>query len=151
MKRRLFLTLKIIFIIAIGFGLGVFSTEHFYNNYEKRGFNPVNIDSLLQVTPEQKAALDSNRIKCDSALKKLRENKHAAERKLGEALDANDSLGVEKASLLVIECDKALLEHRIGAMRDLSKILTKEQLEKFNNLHKMHNKKPKFKEFQPKH
>lgn len=148
MKRRiLFLTFKIIFIIAIGFGLGVFSSEHFYNNHEKRGFKPVDIDSLLQVTPEQKAALDANRIKCDSALKKMRENKHAAEHKLGEALDINDSLGVEKASLLVIECDKALLEHRIEAMRDLSKILTKEQLEKFNNLHKIHNKKLRFKEF----
>ena len=38
------------------------------------------IDSLLQVTPEQKAAIEASRVKGDSIFKELRKNKHEAER-----------------------------------------------------------------------
>ena len=94
------------------------------------------MDSLLQVTPEQKAAIEASRVKGDSIFKVLRQQKHDAERALGEALESKDSAGIDAAKAKVLEADKALLEHRINGMAALGKILTAEQLEKFNNFHK---------------
>jgi phosphoheptose isomerase len=59
--------------------------------------NPEVIDSLLQVTPEQKAALDANRAKGDSIFRELRTQKHDAEKALGEALEKNDAAAIEAA------------------------------------------------------
>jgi Spy/CpxP family protein refolding chaperone len=36
----------------------------------------------------------------------------------------------------VLDADKALLEHRINGVQSLAKVLSKEQLEKFNQFHK---------------
>ena len=101
-----------------------------------KGPNFAAIDSLLQVTPEQKAAIEASRVKGDSAFKVLRQQKHEAERALGEALESKDAAGIDAAKAKVLEADKALLEHRINGMAALGKILTAEQLEKFNNFHK---------------
>lgn len=94
------------------------------------------IDSLLQVTPEQKAAIEESRVKGDSVFKKLRKQKHEAEKALGEALESRDAASIDAAKAKVLEADKALLEHRINGMAALGKILTAEQLEKFNAFHK---------------
>lgn len=99
------------------------------------------MDSLLQVTPEQKAALEKNRAQSDSSFKKLRKNKFEAEKALGEAFDSEDSVAIEIAKIKVLEIQKALLDHRVSAMAALNKILTKEQREKFRAFHKENMKK----------
>jgi Spy/CpxP family protein refolding chaperone len=111
-----------------------------HGDFEKgpkfKGPNFAAIDSLLQVTPEQKSAIEASRVKGDSIFKVLRQQKHDAERALGEALESKDAAGIDAAKAKVLEADKALLEHRINGMAALGKILTAEQLEKFNNFHK---------------
>ena len=103
------------------------------------------IDSLLQVTPEQKAAIEASRAKGDSIFKDLRKNKHEAEKALGEALESADKAKIDAAKAQVLEADKALLEHRINGVAALAGILSKEQLDKFNQFHKEQMKK--FREF----
>jgi Spy/CpxP family protein refolding chaperone len=107
--------------------------------------NPETIDSLLQVTPEQKAAIEASRVKGDSIFKDLRKNKHEAEKALGEALEGNDKNAIDAAKAKVLEADKALLEHRINGVQALAGILSKEQFDKFNQFHKEQMKK--FREF----
>lgn len=107
----------------------------------KHKMNPAVMDSMMEVTPEQKAALDASRAKGDSIFKELRGNKHAAEKALGQALESGDQTAIETAKAQVLEADKALLEHRINGVNALAKILTKEQLEKFNQFHKEQMKK----------
>ena len=102
----------------------------------KGRMNPEVIDSLLEVTPEQKAALDANRAKGDSIFKELRKNKHEAEKALGEALEKNVAADIEVAKAQVLEADKALLEHRIKGVAALTKILTPEQRAKFDQFRK---------------
>ena len=121
---------------------GDFHKDHrphgdFHKGHKHRGhMNPEVIDSLLQVTPEQKAALDANRARGDSIFKELRKQKHDAEKALGEALESGDQAATENAKAKVLDADKALLEHRINGVQSLAKVLSKEQLEKFNQFHK---------------
>lgn len=107
----------------------------------KGHMNPEVIDSLLQVTPEQKAALDANRAKGDSIFRDLRKQKHDAEKALGEALESDNASAIDAAKAKVLEADKALLEHRINGVAALSKIFSKEQREKFNQYRKEQMKK----------
>ena len=107
----------------------------------KHKMDPAIIDSMMQVTPEQKAALDEKRAKGDSIFKELRKNKHEAEKALGEALENNDAAAIEAAKAQVLDADKALLEHRINGVAALASILSKEQLDKFNQFHKEQMKK----------
>ena len=107
----------------------------------KGKMDPAVIDSMLEVTPEQKAALEANRIKGDSIFKDLRKNKHEAEKALGEALESGDQKAIEAAKAKVLDADKALLEHRINGVNGLAKVLSKEQLEKFNQFRKEQMKK----------
>lgn len=102
----------------------------------KGRMNPAVIDSMLEVTPEQKAALDANRAKGDSIFKELRTQKHEAEKALGEALEKNVAADIEAAKAEVLEADKALLEHRIKGVAALTKILTPEQRAKFDQFRK---------------
>ena len=106
-----------------------------------RHMNPEVIDSLLQVTPEQKAALDANRAKGDSIFRELRTQKHDAEKALGEALEKNDAAAIEAAKAKVLDADRSLLEHRINGVAALGKVLSQEQLEKFNKFRKEQMKK----------
>ncbi|MBR4559322.1 MAG: Spy/CpxP family protein refolding chaperone [Fibrobacter sp.] len=103
------------------------------------------MDSLLQVTPEQKAAIEASRTKGDSLFKDLRKNKHEAEKALGEALESGDKNAIETAKAKVLDADRALLEHRINGVQTLAGILSKEQFDKFNQFHKEQMKK--FREF----
>ena len=114
-----------------GHGPKGMSPKHF-----KGLMNPEAIDSLLQVTPEQKAAIEANRVKGDSIFKELRKNKHEAEKALGAALESKDAANIDAAKAKVLDADKALLEHRINGMAALGKILTAEQFEKFTAFHK---------------
>lgn len=107
----------------------------------KGHMNPEVIDSLLQVTPEQKAALDANRAKGDSIFRELRTQKHDAEKALGEALEKNDAAAIEAAKAKVLDADRSLLEHRINGVAALGKVLSQEQLEKFNKFRKEQIKK----------
>jgi Spy/CpxP family protein refolding chaperone len=107
----------------------------------KHKMDPAVIDSLMQVTPEQKAALDESRAKGDSIFKDLRKQKHEAEKALGEALESRDAASIDAAKAKVLDADKALLEHRINGMQALAKVLTPEQFEKFNQFHKEQMKK----------
>lgn len=107
----------------------------------KGHMKPETIDSLLQVTPEQKAALDANRAKGDSIFKELRKQKHDAEKALGEALESRNAASIDAAKAKVLDADKALLEHRINGVNALNKVLSAEQLEKFNQFRKEQMKK----------
>ena len=107
----------------------------------KGHMNPEVIDSLLQVTPEQKGALDANRAKGDSIFRELRTQKHDAEKALGEALEKNDAAAIEAAKAKVLDADRSLLEHRINGVAALGKVLSQEQLEKFNQYRKEQMKK----------
>ena len=107
----------------------------------KGHMNPEVIDSLLQVTPEQKAALGANRAKGDSIFRELRTQKHDAEKALGEALEKNDAAAIEAAKAKVLDADRSLLEHRMKGVAALGKVLSQEQLEKFNQYRKEQMKK----------
>ena len=107
----------------------------------KERFNPALIDSMLEVTPEQKAALDANRAKGDSIFKELRKQKHDAEKALGMALDKNVAEEIETAKIQVLDADKALLEHRIKGVAALTKILSPEQRAKFDQYRKEQREK----------
>ena len=107
----------------------------------KGRMNPAVIDSVLEVTPEQKAALDANRAKGDSIFRELRTQKHDAEKALGEALEKNDAAAIEAAKAKVLDADRSLLEHRINGVAALGKVLSQEQLEKFNKFRKEQMKK----------
>lgn len=160
---KLFIASIVVLALAIGFFLGSFCGHRCYPQHP--GTPPVSIeekipasevphgefhgkkdfkhrmdfaamDSLLQVTPEQKAAIEANRAKGDSIFKELRKQKHEAEKALGEALESRDAAGIDAAKAKVLEADKALLEHRINGMAALGNILTPEQLAKFNAFHK---------------
>ena len=96
------------------------------------------MDSILQVTHEQRAALDKQRIVMDSTFKALRKQKMDAEKALHEALDSNDEKQIIAAKAGIIKAQEALLDHRINGVRNFNKILTKEQLEKFKSFHKDH-------------
>ncbi len=102
------------------------------------------MDSVLQVTHEQKAALEQQRKLMDSTFKALRKQKKEAEKALREALDANDDKKIAAAKAGILKAQEALLNHRINGVKEFNKILTKEQLEKFKALQfdriKKHNK-----------
>ena len=92
------------------------------------------MDSVLQVTHEQKAALEQQRKLMDSTFKALRKQKKEAEKALREALDANDDKKIATAKASILKAQEALLNHRINGVKEFNKILTKEQLEKFKAL-----------------
>ncbi|WP_290761060.1 Spy/CpxP family protein refolding chaperone [Fibrobacter sp. UBA4297] len=96
------------------------------------------MDSVLQVTHEQKAALEQQRHEMDSAFKDLRKQKKNAEKALHDALDSNDEKKIAAAKVEILKAQEALLNHRIKGVKDFNKILTKEQLEKFKSFHKDH-------------
>jgi hypothetical protein len=89
------------------------------------------VDSVLQVSHEQKAALEKNRISMDSTIKELRKQKKDAEKALHEALDNNDDKKIAEAKANILKAQEGLLNNRINGVKSLNKILSKEQQEKF--------------------
>jgi hypothetical protein len=111
------------------------------------------MDSVLQVTHEQKAALEQQRKATDSTFKILRKQKKEAEKSLRDALDANDDKKIATAKAEILKAQEALLNHRIQGVKAFNKILSKEQLEKFKAMqfeHKKHDKHHKG-EYSPEH
>ncbi len=131
-----------------------FKEDHFKGEHFKEGkhfkdgkpfdkkFDPAKgaafMDSVLQVTHEQKAALEQQRKTMDSTFKAIRKQKKEAEKALREALDANDDKKIAAAKADILKAQEALLNNRIKGVKDFNKILTKEQLEKFKNFQKEH-------------
>lgn len=160
---KLFIASLIVLACAIGFFLGTCCEAHclhkhpddrmgapekveaaphhvdFKNDHEGKGSpkkwpHPAMFDSLLQVTPEQKTALDKHRDDMGKTFKELREQKMSAERELKEALDNGDDARIEEAKGKILDAQKALLDNRIDGVKSLNKILTKEQQEKFHQI-----------------
>ena len=124
---------------------------HFEGKDFKKGkhfdkqFNPEKgfafMDSVLQVTKEQKAAIEQQRNKMDSAFKVLRKQKKEAEIALHKALDSNDDKKIAAAKANLLKAQESLLNNRINGVKGLNSILTKEQQEKVRALQPKPNKK----------
>lgn len=111
----------------------------FKNDHEGKGFqknwpHPAMFDSLLQLTPEQKTALDKHREDMGKTFKELRGQKRSAEKELKEALDNGDETKIDEAKGKILAAQKALLDNRISGVKSLNKILTKEQQEKLRQI-----------------
>lgn len=102
--------------------------------FEKK-FNAIKdmafMDSVLQVSHEQKEALEKQRRSVDSTFKVLRKQKKDAEKALRDALDNNDEAKIAAAKKDILKAQEALLNLRVDGVKGLNKILTKEQQEKF--------------------
>ena len=119
---------------------------HFKKGHEGKGFqknwpHPAMFDSLLQVTPEQKTALEKHREETGKAFKELHGQKMTAEKELKDALDSGDEAQIEAARVKILDAQKALLDNRIQGVKSINKILTKEQQEKFRQVLKDHIEK----------
>ena len=133
-----------------------FNGKHFDKKFDKKfdfKKGEAFMDSMLQVTPEQKATLEQQRRVMDSTFKDLRKQKKEAEKALREALDANDDKKIATAKANILKAQEALLNHRIQGVKAFNKVLSKEQLEKFKAIQFDHMKhaKPHKGEHGPEH
>ena len=123
-----------------------FNGKHFDKKFDKKfdfKKGEAFMDSMLQVTPEQKATLEQQRRVMDSTFKDLRKQKKEAEKALREALDANDDKKIATAKANILKAQEALLNHRIQGVKAFNKVLSKEQLEKFKAIQFDHMKHAK--------
>lgn len=168
---KFFLASIIVFACSVGFFLGALS----FGNNDKAASevtvsaekNPVKankkhhkekpsfksesafMDSVLQITSEQKVALEKQRIFMDSSFKTLYKQKKHAEKSLSKALIEKDSLNIALARENILKAQEAMLDLRIAGVKNWNKILTKEQIEKFKQLKQ--ERKKKFKKHWKKH
>lgn len=105
-------------------------------DFHKRGPDPAILDSILQLSPEQKAAMDKNRETMEQSFRELRKQKMEAEKELKDALDSSDETKIEEAKGKILAAQEALLSNRINGVSNLNKILTKEQQERFQQFQK---------------
>ena len=159
---KLFIASLIVLACAVGFFLGTCCTmhcchkhscdsmgapekvaapheAHHKKKHEDKGFqknwpHPAMFDSLLQVTPEQKIALEKHREETGKAFKEFFGQKMSAEKELKEALDSGDEAKIEAAKVKILDAQKALLDNRIEGVKSINKILTQEQQEKFRQI-----------------
>ena len=159
---KIFVASLIVLACAVGFFLGTYCSVHcchkhscdrmdapekvaaapeghFKKGHEGMGFqknwpHPAMFDSLLQVTPEQKTALEKHREETGKAFKELFGQKMSAEKELKEALDSGDEAKIEAAKVKILDAQKALLDNRIEGVKSINQILTKEQQEKFRQV-----------------
>ena len=101
---------------------------------------PEVLDSILQVTPEQKEAIRKHRAETDSMVKEIRGQRKAAEKQLREALDSGDREQIAVAKAAVQAAQSAMLDQRIQGYLSLSETLSKEQMEKFREFHRIQQK-----------
>ena len=123
-----------------------FKGKHFDKKFDKKfdfKKGEAFMDSVLQVTPEQKVSLEQQRRVMDSTFKELRKQKKEAEKILREALDSNDDKKIAAAKANILKAQEGLLNHRIKGVKDFNKILTKEQLDKFKSMQFEHMKHAK--------
>lgn len=112
-----------------------------------KGPSPEVMDSIMQVTPEQKAKLEKHRTVMDSTFKAQRKQKMEAEKALRDALDNGTDKQINVSRQAILNVQQAMLDSRIDGARELSKILSKEQLTKLHDfqkeMFKKHKKGPK--------
>ncbi len=105
----------------------------FHKNMEK---HIAEMDSVMQVTPEQKEALKANRTVMDSTFKTLGKQKMEADKAFRDALESGDAGKINEAKAKVLMAEEALLSQRAVSFTELAKILSPEQREKFRNFRK---------------
>lgn len=95
--------------------------------------SPEVIDSILQVTPEQKKQIEEFRRAAASTNKELFAEKMAAEVALRKALENEtyDTVAINNAKKQLLIAQEKLLDSRIAGPAFFSKVLSKEQHEKF--------------------
>lgn len=106
--------------------------------------SPEYLDSLLQVTPEQKALLAQQKASMDSTSKAIGKQRRDAEKMLREALDSNNDEQINAAKAAISAAQSAMLDHRVNNHKQLVSILSAEQMEKFRAFHKENMKKGAF-------
>lgn len=94
------------------------------------------LDSVMQVSPEQKAKLEANRTTMDSAFKELRKQKMEAEKNLKTAMDSGNVEQIQAAKSEILKIQESLLNQRIDGVASLNSVLTKEQQEKMHTFEK---------------
>jgi len=102
---------------------------------------PEYLDSLLQVTAEQKAKIEVQRTAMDSSVKAARQQKKDADKQLREAMEKGDMEQIKTAKANILAAQSLLLDLRVQGFVDLSQILTKEQMEKFRAFNEEQQKK----------
>lgn len=108
-----------------------------------KGPSPEVLDSVMQVTPEQKAALEKHRNAMDSSFKALGKQKMEAEKALRVALDSANDEQINSAKKDLLSLQESMLDARIAGAKELSSILSKEQLTKLHDFQKESFKKHK--------
>lgn len=103
--------------------------------------SPEYLDSLLQVTPEQKTLLAQQKAAMDSTSKAIGKQRRDAEKMLREALDSNNDEQINTAKAAISAAQSAMLDHRVNNHKQLASILSAEQMEKFRAFHKENMKK----------
>ncbi len=103
--------------------------------------SPEVLDSILQVTAEQKEQIRKQRVETDSIVKVVREQRKNAEKQLRAALDAGDMEQINTAKAAVAAAQTAMLDQRVKGYLGLAEILSKEQMEQFRAFHKEQTKK----------
>lgn len=98
--------------------------------------SPEHLDSLLQVTAEQKVLIEKQRATMDSAMKVARQQKQDADKQLRDAMESGDAEKLKAAKASVLAAQSLQLDLRVQGYTELSNILTKEQMEKFRAFHK---------------
>lgn len=161
-SAKLFIASIVILACSVGFFLGAFSFSksakaesemtaaneiaqakvHKKHHKEKPTFKTESafMDSILQITSEQKAALDSQRVSMDSSFKAIYKQKKDAEKELRSALVEKDSAKLAVARAAILKTQESMLDLRIQGVKNWHRILTKEQIEKFNQVKKEHQK-----------
>lgn len=105
----------------------------FHKNMEK---HIAEMDSVMQVTPEQKEALKANRTVMDSTFKTLGKQKMEADKAFRDALESGDAGKINEAKAKVLMAEEAMLNQRAVSFTELAKILSPEQREKFRAFRK---------------
>lgn len=163
---KLFIASLLVFACSIGFFLGSMTcNKHASVPVEiappqKPDFKPGNekhkdrhaatMDSILQLSDDQKILMKEHRQFMDSTFKVLFKQKMDAEKELKGALESGDSAKVASVKEKILASDGALLDNRIQGFFALSKILSKDQMEKFKDFPKGHfHKKGPFKKGHP--
>lgn len=109
------------------------------------------LDSILQLTPEQKVKLDSHRVVNDSLRSISFENFKQAETELQDALAAQpiDENAVEQAKKKLLQLNEKRLDQRIKDIRFFSATLTPEQHRSFKALHRKKGFRPRNRDLPP--
>jgi len=109
------------------------------------------LDSILQLTPEQKVKLDSHRVLNDSLRSLSFEKFKQAETELQEALAAQpiDENAVEQAKKKLLQLNEEQLDQRIKDIRFFSATLTPEQHRSFKALHRKKGFRPRNRDLPP--